>query len=126
MFDPRVLYDPQYNLLGVEAVITSDAGAVLATVTAIDKTAGVDVADRNNRGGRSIEFLSVGTIRPAADVRAYELAEKSLAPSDLINAFITLNGTTWRIKSREPRPCPAGEGNGEIRLLLGEERSSSS
>lgn len=124
MFDPRVLYDPQYAIHGVDAVITSDDGSLLANVTAIDMTAGVEV--RGHRRIGAAQFVEVGSIRPAADVRAYELSDKGVSPADLINAFIALNGVTWRIKSKEPRPCPAGEAAGEIRLLLGEERSSSS
>jgi hypothetical protein len=109
-----LLYDPLYDSFGVAAVITpAGTGAGSASVTAIDHTAGVEV--RSSHGSASIEL---GTVRPVADVRKYELAARGLTVADLDGATIALNGKTWRIKSYYPKGDPHGEDAGELRLIL--------
>lgn len=101
-------YDPIYNTLGVPATIAS-AGGQSAAVTVIDKTAGLPITDPRTQ---------IDTIRPVADVRARELEAVGIAVSDLPEGQIVVNEQTWRIKSYLPKPSPAGEFDGEIRLIL--------
>jgi hypothetical protein len=101
-----LLLGPIYGVLGVPATITGTG--VAADLTAIDKTAGVLV-------GTPIE---VGTLVPAAAVRASELASLGLAVALLDDCHIALNGVTWRIASTKPKPSPGGEADGEYWLLL--------
>ncbi len=102
------MYDPIYSVLGVSATVAS-AGGQSATVTAVDKTAGILIPDARTQ---------IDTIRPVALVRTRELQTASILVSDLPEGTITLNGATWRIKSYQPRPSPLGELDGEIMLIL--------
>ena len=88
-------------------------------MTVIDKTAGVESA--------SSPTSFVTTLRPAADVRATELAGLQLTRKDLTDGQLapapdappgTLGGNTWRIERVEPRPGPQGEASGEYRMFL--------
>jgi hypothetical protein len=101
-------YDPIYNTLGVPADIASSGGQS-ATVTAIDKTAGVSIPDPRTQ---------IETVRPVARVRARELEQAGIIVSDLPEGSILLNGQTWRIKTYMPMPSPGGEMDGEIMLIL--------
>lgn len=107
-FDQLLLL-PIYERLGVSAVLTTDGGSL--GVTIIDKSHGVQVA---------LGDLNVPTMRPAAVVRAVELADNSVDPSDVDGGSITFNGQTWRITTHSPKPGPEGEGKGEIYLFLTE------
>lgn len=102
------LYDPIYSVLGVSASVSS-AGGQSATVTAVDKTAGILIPDARTQ---------IDTIRPVAMVRTRELEGAGILVADLPEGSITLNGGTWRIKSYQPRPSPLGELDGEIMLIL--------
>jgi hypothetical protein len=104
-----LLYGPIYSVIGVPAVLTLCGGEPPLTLTAIDKTAGVEV---------SFNGADVVTIRPAAIVRATELANVPLA--SLRNASLEMNGKTWTVVEHGYVPAPTGEGNGEIRLFLEE------
>lgn len=101
-----LLYGPVYSVLGVDATLTlNDTAATEISLTAIDKTAGVEVGS-----------VDVQTIVPAAIVRASELASISLAT--LEDGTLLMNGRTWTIKSHMPKPSPGGEDDGEIYLIL--------
>lgn len=97
-----LLYNPIYDALGVPAVILGK------TVTVIDKTAGVAIADKTQ----------IETIRPVANVRAKELSEKSLIVADLPENIINFNGNNWRIKACRAVPSPNGIADGEYILIL--------
>ena len=104
------LIDPIYSIIGVEAVLTPSSNDVPVTVTVIDKTAGVEVADEP----------MVSSIKPAADVRASDLASNGITREDLHEGTVTFNGATWNIVATLPRPTPGGEAQGEVRLILTE------
>ncbi len=106
-----LMLDPIYTAFGVPATIIPLAtGAAPVTVTAIDKTGGVEVGNA--------AMTEVSTIRPAAIVRFAELATASLDRTDLRRAALTMNGKNWRIESSTPKPTPNGESDGELMLLL--------
>jgi hypothetical protein len=105
------LLDPIYAELGVEAALKSAPGEPIATITALDLTAGIVL----DLGG-----ISMGAITPAAAVRVAELAEHGIDAAALKDGTITLNGATWKIKAPHPKPSPAGEAAGEVYLLLEE------
>ncbi len=103
------LYDKVYNSpIGVAAAIASSGGQS-ATVTVIDKTSGILIADARTQ---------IDSILPVAVVRARELEANAIAVSDLSEGEITFNGATWRIKSYRMDPSPEGEPDGEVRLIL--------
>lgn len=104
------LYDPIYDVLGVEAVITPDSTVGPVTVTAIDKTGCIPIPS----GGIEIE-----TIEPAAVIRMAELLAAGITRDDLEGGTITFNGATWRIKATLPNPSPKGEADGQLLLKLG-------
>lgn len=105
-----LLLDPLYTSFGVEATIWPASYGTPVTVTVIDKTGGVEVA--------SASMAEVSTIRPAAMVRAAEIASALIAREDLRRAELCMNGKKWRIESSLPRPTPNGESDGELMLLL--------
>lgn len=114
------MYDAVYAHYGVEAVLTMPGtdGAVLE-FTAIDITGGISVGGdfRNASAGR---FQSeIGTLEPAASVRASDLADIDL--EDLPEAELLINGTTWKVRGSAPKPSPNGEASGEVYLLLTEQ-----
>lgn len=106
--DWSVHYDAIYAALGVAATIIAPSSAGQIEVTAIDKTAGVTVADE----------IEVHSVKPAATVRMAELIANNFDKVDLDGGSITLNGKTWRIRNHLPRPSPAGEDVGELYLFL--------
>jgi hypothetical protein len=107
--DWRAHYDAIYGALGVDAVLTlADTAATEIELTAVDKTFGIEV----------LSGPGVATILPAADLRVYELDEADVAVASLDGAAIAFNGRSWRIASHEMRPSPAGEDEGEVRLIL--------
>ena len=94
------MYDPIYSTLGVSATIASSGGQS-ATVTAVDKTAGISIPDARTQ---------IETVRPVALVRARELEQAGILVSDLPEGTITFNGATWRIKSYTPGAIAIGRG----------------
>jgi hypothetical protein len=108
MIDWQTHYDPIYNTLGVPAELAS-AGGQSATITAVDRTSGVSIPDPRTQ---------IETVRPVARVRARELEQSGIPVADLPEGQITFNGQTWRIKTYQPMPSPAGEADGEIMLIL--------
>lgn len=99
--------DPIYALKGVPAQFISAEGK-RADLTVCDVTAGMAVADKT----------LVETVKPAATVRATELAAAGLTRADLGKGRITFNGATWRIESAHVLAGPNGVGSGEYQLVL--------
>jgi len=108
------LLDPIYaSLIGTPARLFPISGAPV-DVMAINHTNGVEVFT---------DLLSVGTVRPAIDVRLSELALHDLVREDLIGGQVALYPDTpeqeiWDIENIANRPGIWGEGSGELRLLL--------
>lgn len=106
-----LLYNPTQLIFGVTAVLTPAAASPGAlTLSAIDKTMGITVADAREIG--------VETIQPAAVIRMAELLAGGLAREDLSEASLSMNGKTWRVESYRLIPSPKGEADGEAWLLL--------
>ena len=99
-FDALVL-GPVYGTFGSPAALS--IGPLTYDLIVVDYTKGVSVEDDGAVG--------IQTIRPAADVRRIALATAGIALDDLIDAEVTLAGTTWRIKSLI-------ESEAEVRLIL--------
>ena len=105
-----ILLAPIYTALGqVIAITLTDQTQI--NVVAIDKTAGIEVAEGS---------LDVMTVKPAAVVRADDLAELGYAPGDLRDAQFAMNGKNWEVQNWLARPSPAGEIDGEVYLVLQE------
>lgn len=104
-----LLLAPLYDAFGVDATLTlADTAATEIAVTAIDKTAGIEV-------GQNVE---VGTVIPGAVIRASDLTAAGFSRDDLDEATIAFSGNNWRIASHHPKPVPSGELAGEIVLVL--------
>ncbi|MER9937415.1 hypothetical protein [Mesorhizobium sp. M0088] len=93
--------------IAVDAVLTVACGDPPMALRAIDKT---------NPAALNFKGVDVLDIKPAAMVRAVDLAE--VDPANLRNALIAFSGKTWTVKSHETVPAPTGEGYGEFRLIL--------
>jgi hypothetical protein len=104
------LFGPVHEVLGTSATITPEGTAGAVSLVLIDESAGIVLPGRNG--------VEISTVRPAAVVRAVALAEAGLDRADLRNAALLMNGTTYRIKSSEPKPTANGEADGEIVLWL--------
>lgn len=102
------LLDPIYDVIGVSARITT--ASTVKDVTVLDKTAGVALAAADN--------IEIQSIKPAAIVRMSELSANGLSREALDGAQLALNGSSWTIKSTQPRPSPDGEAKGELYLFL--------
>lgn len=108
------IWDVHYNALytspiAVDAVLMVDCGDVPLSVRVIDKT---------NPAAINFKGVDVLDIKPAAMVRATDLADIEL--SALRDASITFSGKDWTVRSHEIVPAPTGERKGEIRLILEE------
>lgn len=112
-----LLFDPIYSIQGVPAALLLANGTLLDSLTALDKTAGIDV------GGGDVQ---VQTIAPAAVLRVAELTARGVALDDLIKAKLLMNGNEWRVNSHRPKPSPKGQRDGEVYLILGSQRELSS
>lgn len=108
-------YDTIYAHLGVDATLV--IAGTPHSLTVIDKTAGVQIAE----GGD----LSITTIEPACAVRTAELGTKGIDLTQLKGGSITFNGKAWRIENRQTRPSPHGEMIGEVYLILTEDDNGS-
>lgn len=105
-----LLYDPNYDVLGVEAVLTPRGLPALEPITVLDKTSGVEVVEAGS---------TVQTVKPAAVIRIRELEERGLTDLDLLdNSEIVLNGMIYTGISYLKRPSPKGELDGEVYLFL--------
>lgn len=102
--DYEIMYGPIYDTIGVSTKISLLRGDTV-TVTALDKTAGVQV-----------DHLE--TLVPAATVRYPELIEKRVEAKELVGATVFMNGFFWECYNYKPRPSPLGELAGEVYLFL--------
>lgn len=114
---PLIDFDATLNtatqaVLGSDAVLMPDESPGGYALSAIDKTAGIVVGDAGDVG--------VQTVKPAAVIRASDLAALGVTPAELDSAMLALNGKTWRIEAHRMQPGPGGEASGEILLLLSE------
>ena len=117
--DWTVHYAAIYDALGVDATITLAETDEIKSVRVIDKTAGMEIADNQQRR----DDVLMSTIHPVCAVRATELVAQGIALSGLKGSTIVFNGTTWRVENRRAKPSPNGELDGEIYLILTEERN---
>jgi hypothetical protein len=97
------LYDPIYDMLGVDATVED------GTIRVIDQTAGVEI---------ETSPISLPTIQAAALVRVTELAAKNISETSLLGGTITIGGNDWTVQNIAPKPGPGGKGTGELQLLL--------
>ena len=99
--------------IGVSVTLTAGTGtgATGLSVTAIDKTSGLEINDQEN----------LQTIRPAATVRMSEVTAAGIAHSELDGGSLAIAGKTWRIHSHFLTPNPDGELKGQVVLLLMDE-----
>src|SRR6185436_11594413 len=111
----ELLYDPNYAAFGVDMIVTPLTGSKF-TVTAIDKTDGIDITGSAD--------ITRQVIKPAAIIRRSELAAKGRTTADLDDAAVHLNDQTWHVSSHKTKPNIHGEQGGEQLLLL-EKRGSS-
>lgn len=95
----------------IYGVLSSDMALTGGTVVpVIDKTAGIPVHDA----------IGIETLKPAVVVRMQSLIALSLAPADLLNAGVTVNGKSFTVISTKPSPGINGEDDGEVYLMLEE------
>jgi hypothetical protein len=107
-FDPLLL-EPLYRAFGVGAQL--ELGAELYQLRVIDQTAGVAVEWREGDG-------ALQTLKPAASVRASELAANGLAAEALRGGTITINGRDWLVHATQSRPTHNGAADGEVLMFL--------
>ena len=97
-----LLLRPAYRVFAEPAELT--IGSTVHQADVIDGTRGIAVEE----GGP----IAVETIRPVADVRRSQLAQKGITVSQLIDAVLVLGGQTWRVKT------PLELNRDEVRLIL--------
>jgi len=108
-----ILYGPVAAQLGVTGVfVLDDTAGTTFTFT--------DVHDMSS-GAMTGHEVQLDTFRPAVDIRASALTAQGLTPDDLMGATLTMAGKNWIVKSHLPLTSPAGEAQGEYRLVLEEE-----
>lgn len=106
-----LMLDPIYDTLGVDVEIEGSAEAsdteppVVFAGRVIDKTAGVKVEESGATG--------IFTVVPMMAVKTKDLTAQGLAPEDLLDLAVLLNGTTWIIQNHIPRPGIYGEPGGQ-------------
>lgn len=118
-FDALVL-GPAYDVFGLDAaLVLAGTDGREETLRVQDHTRGIEVSFAAGKGhvvdGARADF-AVAALRPAASVRASELASKSLTAASLRDAAISFNGNTWLIKGSALKPD--GQAGGEVFLLL--------
>lgn len=112
----EILYGPVFDMWAVDASLKSARGGAAVAIRAIDMTQGLNLTDTS--GSNSMSSLIEQTVRPAASVRASELAERAIAIADLDGGEITFNGKKWTIDTHIMNPSPTGENTGEVLLIL--------
>ncbi|MBX9757211.1 MAG: hypothetical protein K2Y29_00430 [Beijerinckiaceae bacterium] len=113
------LLAPLYRVYAVDVTLTpASTGAAAVTLSAIDKTRGVEVSL-----GRDAS-IAIPTMRPAAQIRATDLADAGLTRDDLRDATLVMNGKTWRVNRSMPKPTTQGEAEGQLWLILSEVSAS--
>lgn len=110
-----ILYPQAYAIMATTATLFPVDGEPV-TIAALDKTVGVQDVP-NGRSGVATKVGEI-TIRPAAVIRASDLATLGVATTALKKAVLTMNGKEWRVENHQFRPSPRGEADGEIWLYL--------
>lgn len=109
-----LVFGPLHTVFGVTASLDVPGNTASPfSISAIDKTKGVEVENAGNVG--------MFTVRPAVYLRAVDLADINLDPEDLTGAGLTLNSRSWTVKAVQVRPTPGGESDGQVVLYLGED-----
>jgi len=101
---------PIYTAFGVTISFALSNDDVVE-IRGLDKSGGVEV---------STSVVDVPSVRPACIIRMYDLLSLELAPDDLVDAVLELNGVSWVVTSYFPKPSPFGESDGELYILLSE------
>jgi hypothetical protein len=104
-----LLYDPVYDELGVDAVLTAAGTAGEVAITVIDETR------RKIMTSSGVELRSVN---PSACARIPELAENGIEREDYQGSVLSFNGRTWVVRSYDLLGSPNGEDLGLVRFLL--------
>lgn len=107
-----ILFDPIYTIQGVPVKLTLATGLEFTSLTALDKTAGINTGND----------VQVPTLEPAAGFRMRELLDNGISLKQLPDATLEMNGFVWTVASYKLRPSPRGENEGEVFLLLSEKR----
>lgn len=102
---------PIYTLMGVTTQFVLNDDTIIELV-ALDKTFGVPTIDSGN------PHVDTATIRPCCIIRMADLIDLSLTPTDLMEAVLDMNGTSWIVKSYFPKPSPGGQNDGELYIIL--------
>jgi len=106
--------DTVYAVLGVAAVLTPANTDPPVDLVVIDKTAGIDV----DIGGS----VAMPTIKPACAVRVADLTGHGISLDEIKGSLIAFNAASWLVEGKMFRPSPLGEMEGEVYLLLIEDR----
>lgn len=110
----RVLYSPNYKIIGTSATLTIN-GVVYPNIDkpnrirVIDNTAGAAI-----RQGR----VEIETEIPSIFIRTSTLNYLGITAENLVEAVISFNNGTWKIKDFKPMPSPKGEGDGEVFCII--------
>lgn len=107
----ELLYRPHYASLYSTSVVVSCVYGGRFELRGIDKTGGVEVA---------LSQTEIPTIQPAVTVMVADMIEVGLNPDDLIDALITVNGSSWKVLTYMRKPSPHGETDGELYIILQE------
>jgi hypothetical protein len=102
-----MLLDPQYEALGLDAVLAVSP-TLSAELVVLDMTAGVDIT---MAGG-----VDAPVIRPAAMVRLAEIEDRAITTSQLTGATLTFADKAWGIVNWKRKPIAGGRG--ELMLIL--------
>lgn len=141
------LYDPLYRRLGIAALLVTPLGDEVKLVV-LSETAGVALNFGSGRGHLT-GGLQVQTSKPAVKVRMVDLKAKNVNPKteldkgqivlngalraadldfdgveSLSTAAISAGGERWRIVAHQTQPSPNGDADGQVLLLLSDERLS--
>jgi hypothetical protein len=106
----EILFAPLYSVFGVDAQM--EIGSAIYELRVIDRTVGVAI-ERVDGGDGVIQ-----SVRPAAAVRAAELANHGIAPETLRGGTLTINGRDWIVHAVQMQPTHRGERDGEVLMFL--------
>lgn len=105
-----LLYGPVYAAFATEATLTCDALTSPASVDVIDRSAGEEITGQSD--------ASRQVFKPAALIKAADLAEIGITPADLTDARLEMNDETWVVRNYVLRANLHGERGGEVLLVL--------
>lgn len=103
-----LIYAPLLSIFGQEVTLTPSGGSA-ATLTAIDRTRGIEVPDHAS------EMI---TVRPAAVLRRTDLDDAGIGLDDLRDAALVMGGVTWTVDYGLQLPTPYGATDGQVLLVL--------